>query len=83
MKLSAAWLIQHAGFEKGFGLEGDAREIAGGRASLSTKHTLAITNRGDATADDIFAIARAVRAGVAEKFGVELVPEPVVVNGKI
>ena len=83
MKLSAAWLIQHAGFEKGFGLEGDAREIAGGRASLSTKHTLAITNRGDATAEDIFAIARAVRAGVAEKFGVELVPEPVVVNGKI
>ena len=83
MKLSAAWLIQHAGFEKGFGLEGDAREIAGGRASLSTKHTLAITNRGDATAEDIFAIARAVRAGVSEKFGVELVPEPVVVNGKI
>ena len=83
VKLSAAWLIQHAGFEKGFGLEGDAREIAGGRASLSTKHTLAITNRGDATAEDIFAIARAVRAGVAEKFGVELVPEPVVVNGKI
>ena len=83
VKLSAAWLIQHAGFEKGFGLEGDAREIAGGRASLSTKHTLAITNRGDATAEDIFAIARAVRAGVAEKFGVELVPEPVVVNGTI
>ena len=54
MKLSAAWLIQHAGFEKGFGLEGAAREIAGGRASLSTKHTLAITNRGDATAEDIF-----------------------------
>ena len=83
VKLSAAWLIQHAGFEKGFGLEGDSREIAGGRASLSTKHTLAITNRGDASAEDIFAIARVVRAGVAEKFGVELVPEPVVVNGKI
>ena len=47
------------------------------------RHTLAITNRGDATAEDIFAIARAVRAGVAEKFGVELVPEPVVVKGKI
>ncbi|WP_439901068.1 hypothetical protein, partial [Staphylococcus aureus] len=64
VKLSAAGLIQHAGFEKGFGLEGDSRDIAGGRASLSTKHTLAITNRGDASAEDIFAIARVVRAGV-------------------
>ena len=41
-----------------------------------TKHTMAITNRGGASAEDIFAIARAVRAGVAEKFGIELVPEP-------
>lgn len=83
VKLSAGWLIQHAGFGKGFGLEGQARQIAGGRASLSTKHTLAITNRGGALAEDIFAIARAVRDGVAERFGVELVPEPVVVNGSI
>ena len=44
---------------------------------------MAITNRGGASAEDIFAIARAVRAGVAEKFGIELVPEPVVVNGVI
>ena len=83
VKLSAAWLIQHAGFEKGFGLEGESREIAQGRASLSTKHTLAITNRGGASAEDIFAIARAVRDGVRERFGVTLVPEPVVVNGEI
>ena len=83
VKLSAAWLIQHAGFEKGFGLDGESREIAGGRASLSTKHTLAITNRGDASAEDIFAIARAVRAGVKDAFGIELEPEPVVVNAVI
>lgn len=83
VKLSAAWLIQHAGFEKGFGLEGESREIAQGCASLSTKHTLAITNRGGASAEDIFAIARAVRDGVRERFGVTLVPEPVVVNGEI
>ena len=83
VKLSAAWLIQHAGFDKGFGLEGESREIAQGRASLSTKHTLAITNRGGASAEDIFAIARAVRDGVRERFGVTLVPEPVVVNGEI
>ncbi|MDO4822246.1 MAG: UDP-N-acetylmuramate dehydrogenase [Rothia sp. (in: high G+C Gram-positive bacteria)] len=80
VKLSAAWLIQHAGFDKGFGLEGEAAELAGGRASLSTKHTLAITNRGGASTSDIAAIARAVRAGVEESFGVRLVPEPVVVG---
>ena len=80
VKLSAAWLIQHSGFDKGFGLEGEAAELAGGRASLSTKHTLAITNRGGASTTDIAAIARAVRAGVEESFGVRLVPEPVVVG---
>ena len=80
VKLSAAWLIQHAGFDKGFGLEGEAAKLAGGRASLSTKHTLAITNRGGASTADIAAIARAVRAGVEESFGVRLVPEPVVVG---
>lgn len=80
VKLSAAWLIQHAGFDKGFGLEGDALDIAGGRASLSTKHTLAITNRGGASTADVAAIARAVRAGVEEAFGVRLVPEPVTVG---
>lgn len=82
-KLSAAWLIQHAGFDKGFGLDGESRDIAGGRASLSTKHTLAITNRGDAQAEDIFAIARAVQAGVKEAFGVKLHPEPVVIGAQL
>lgn len=80
VKLSAAWLIDRAGFGKGFGLQEEGREIAGGRASLSTKHTLAITNRGGATSDDIIAIAAAVQHGVEEKFGVRLHNEPVFVN---
>nr|WP_239479102.1 UDP-N-acetylmuramate dehydrogenase [Rothia sp. ZJ1223] len=83
IKLSAAWLIQHAGFEKGFGLEGEAAELTGARASLSTKHTLAITNRGGATAEDLMSIARAVRDGVFSSFGIELVPEPVIVGTHI
>lgn len=80
IKLSAAWLIQHAGFEKGFGLESEHRRIAGGRASLSTKHTLAITNRGGATAQDILAIAQTVRDGVRDEFGVTLEAEPVIIG---
>ncbi len=80
IKLSAAWLIQHAGFDKGFGLEGEARKLAGGRVSLSTKHTLAVTNRGGGTADDVLAIARAVRDGVREEFGVTLEAEPVIMG---
>ncbi len=81
VKLSAAWLIDKAGFAKGFGLPGTAGEaIAGGRATLSTKHTLAITNRGDASSADILAIARAVRAGVKERFGIELHNEPLLIG---
>jgi UDP-N-acetylmuramate dehydrogenase len=72
VKVSAAWLIEHAGFGKGFGLPGSA--------SLSTKHTLALTNRGEATADDVLALARDVRDGVRDAFGVILVPEPVLVG---
>ncbi|MGY0501868.1 UDP-N-acetylmuramate dehydrogenase [Nocardia sp. FBN12] len=72
-KLSAGWLIERAGFAKGF--PGD--EAA---ARLSTKHTLALTNRGTATATDIVALARTVRAGVQERFGVTLEPEPVTVG---
>lgn len=73
VKLSAGWLIERAGFAKGFpGPDAPAR--------LSTKHTLALTNRGDATAADIVALARTVRDGVAERFGVVLVPEPVMVG---
>ncbi|GAA1351306.1 UDP-N-acetylmuramate dehydrogenase [Falsarthrobacter nasiphocae] len=82
VKLSAAWLIDHAGFGKGYGLE-VGREVADGRASLSTKHTLAITNRGDARSDDILAIARAVRDGVEARFGVRLENEPVFVNAAL
>ncbi|QSZ49751.1 UDP-N-acetylmuramate dehydrogenase [Arthrobacter sp. D5-1] len=78
IKLSAAWLIDHAGFGKGFGLEESS--VSGGRASLSTKHTLAITNRGTASAADMVAIAREVRAGVVERYGIELHPEPLLIG---
>ncbi|MGO4383262.1 UDP-N-acetylmuramate dehydrogenase [Specibacter sp. RAF43] len=81
VKLSAAWLIERAGFAKGFGLEDGA--VASGRAALSTKHTLAITNRGRATASDVLAVARTVRDGVERKFGITLHPEPVLVGCKL
>ena len=71
VKSSAAWLIEHAGFGKGHGRP---------PATLSTKHTLALTNRGGASASDIVALAREVRDGVRERFGVSLVPEPVLVG---
>jgi UDP-N-acetylmuramate dehydrogenase len=75
VKTSAAWLISHAGFDKGFGL--------GAPATLSTKHSLALTNRGDATAADLVALARAVQAGVRERFGIELAPEPVLLGVRL
>jgi len=83
VKLSAAWLIERAGFSKGYGLLSDGGADDGGthgRASLSTKHTLAITNRGGASAADILAIARKVRDGVELAFGITLHPEPVLVG---
>ncbi|MEU1847850.1 UDP-N-acetylmuramate dehydrogenase [Streptomyces sp. NPDC019990] len=70
-KTSAAWLIDKAGFTKGYG-DGPAR--------ISTKHTLALTNRGTATTEDLLALAREVVAGVREAFGVTLVNEPVTVG---
>lgn len=70
VKTSAAWLIDHAGFGKGYGLPGPA--------ALSTKHVLALTNRGGATAADVKALAAEVVEGVRKVFGVTLVPEPVV-----
>ncbi|MBT1160545.1 MULTISPECIES: UDP-N-acetylmuramate dehydrogenase [Bifidobacterium] len=76
VKTSAAWLIDHAGFHKGFAI-GDG---AAATASLSTLHTLALTNRGNATAADIADLARSVQDGVEAAFGVRLVPEPVVVG---
>jgi len=75
VKTSAAWLIEHAGFTRGHGLPGPA--------SLSTKHTLALTNRGTARASDLVALAREVRDGVRAAFGVRLDPEPVVVGCSI
>lgn len=78
VKLSAAWLIDQAGFRKGYGLE--AGSVSGGRASLSTKHTLAITNRGSASAGDMVAVAREVRSGVVKRFGIELNPEPLLIG---
>ncbi|KUP98088.1 UDP-N-acetylmuramate dehydrogenase [Thermobifida cellulosilytica] len=71
VKTSAAWLIEHAGFPKGYGT---------GPARISTKHTLALTNRGGATTADLLALAREVRAGVARAFGITLVNEPVMVG---
>ncbi len=72
VKTSAAWLIERSGFGKGFGLPGPA--------ALSTKHTLALTNRGDATAADLLALAQRVRDGVRASFGIKLIPEPVLVG---
>ncbi|RZS44619.1 UDP-N-acetylmuramate dehydrogenase [Herbihabitans rhizosphaerae] len=72
-KLSAAWLIERAGFGKGY-------SGPGGRVALSGKHTLALTNRGAATTADLVALAREVRDGVHEEFGVWLHPEPVFVS---
>ncbi|MGW4700482.1 UDP-N-acetylmuramate dehydrogenase [Streptomyces sp. NPDC004285] len=71
VKTSAAWLIDRAGFTKGYGT---------GPARISTKHTLALTNRGGATTEDLLALAREVVAGVREAFGITLVNEPVTVG---
>lgn len=72
VKTSAAWLIDHAGFGKGHGLPGPV--------GLSTKHPLALTNRGDGTTAQLLALAREVRDGVRERFGIDLEPEPVLVG---
>lgn len=75
VKTSAAWLIDHAGFHKGFAFSDDAP------ASLSTLHTLALTNRGQARAQDVMDLAAAVQKGVRKSFGIDLVPEPVILQG--
>lgn len=72
-KLSAAWLIEQAGFGRG-------HPGPGGRVALSGKHTLALTNRGGASTEDLLALAREIRDGVAGCFGVTLAPEPVLIN---
>lgn len=71
VKVPAAWLIEQAGFHRGFGE---------GRVGLSSKHTLALVNRGGATSSELLAFARAIRDGVQDKFGVRLEPEPVLVG---
>ncbi len=74
VKVSAAWLIDNSGFGRGW--PNDPKAVA----SLSTKHTLAITNRGQATATDVLEVATAVRAGVQRIMGITLEPEPNLVN---
>ena len=71
VKSSAAWLIERAGFARGYGRP---------PATLSTKHSLALTNRGGASASDIVALAAEVRAGVRDVFGVTLMHEPVLLG---
>ncbi|ATG54365.1 UDP-N-acetylenolpyruvoylglucosamine reductase [Brachybacterium ginsengisoli] len=69
VKTSAAWLISHSGIERG--------HAVGERAAVSTKHSLALTNRGGAGSDDLVALAHDVQARVQESFGIHLEPEPV------
>jgi UDP-N-acetylmuramate dehydrogenase len=73
VKLAAGWLVERAGFGKGY--PGD-----GAPARLSTKHALAVTNRGGATTADVISLARAVRDGVRTTFGIELTPEPILIG---
>ena len=71
VKVAAARLIEAAGFPRGH---------RHGNAAISSKHTLALTNRGGATVDDVFTLAREIRDGVRSRFGVTLVNEPVLVG---
>jgi UDP-N-acetylmuramate dehydrogenase len=71
VKTSAAWLIERAGFHRG-----DQR----GRVGISTKHSLALINRGGASTKELVALAREIAAGVRQRFGVELHPEPIFVG---
>ncbi|MEV6297951.1 UDP-N-acetylmuramate dehydrogenase [Actinoplanes sp. NPDC051861] len=71
VKIPAAWLIERSGFPKGF---------AGDGVAISTKHTLALTNRGGGTTEALLDLARTIRAGVRDRFGVDLHPEPVLIN---
>jgi UDP-N-acetylmuramate dehydrogenase len=73
VKLSAAWLIEKAGITRGF-------SIPGSRAAVSSKHTLAIVNRGGATAADVVQLAGYIQTRVMSEFGVNLQPEPVLVG---
>ena len=72
VKVPAAWLIEHAGFAKGYGAPGPAR--------VSSKHTLALVNTGDATTADLLALAREIVYGVRAAYGVTLTPEPILIG---
>ena len=72
VKLSAAWLVERSGFARGYGLGDGAR--------ISAKHTLALVNSGPATTAGLLALARHIRDGVRDAFGVSLTPEPVLVG---
>jgi UDP-N-acetylmuramate dehydrogenase len=74
VKTSAAWLIEHSGFSRGY------RPSASSPVALSGKHSLAITNVGGAGARDVLALARQVRAAVRERYAITLEPEPVLVG---
>lgn len=76
VKLAAGWLVERAGFGKGYPGEGAS-------ARLSTRHALAVTNRGSATTAELLALARAVRDGVERAFGIALEPEPILVGCKL
>ena len=71
VKIPAAWLIEQAGFGKGYVLGG---------AGISSRHTLALINRGGATAREILALAEAIKTAVQARFGIELEREPVLVG---
>ncbi|PKQ34580.1 MAG: UDP-N-acetylenolpyruvoylglucosamine reductase [Actinobacteria bacterium HGW-Actinobacteria-11] len=73
VKVSAAWLIEQAGIRKGF-------KLPRSRASVSTKHALALTNRGGATAAEVSELARFIQSRVHAEFGLVLQPEPVLVG---
>ena len=75
VKVPAAWLIEHAGFGKGYGAPGPAR--------VSSKHTLALINAGGATTADLLALAREIRDGVRATFGVTLEPEPTLIGATL
>jgi UDP-N-acetylmuramate dehydrogenase len=72
--VSAAWLIERAGFGKGYPSGADIP------VRVSGKHTLALTNRGSARTADLLALAREIRGGVRDRFGVELAAEPVFIG---
>lgn len=76
VKLSAAWLIQNAGFARG-------HAGPGGRVALSGRHVLALTNRGAGTTTELLSLAAEVRAGVLDRFGVALHPEPVLIGCRL